>query len=1079
MWMLDLALRRPVSIIVAVVGIALCAVLALTRMNVDIFPDLNMPVIYVVQPYGGMVPLQMEGYLTDWYEAHFFYISGIKAVESKNIAQVSVMKLTFHPGTNMASAMANTVAQVERARSFMPPGTVGPFIVRFDAGSVPAGYLVISSQTRKLNQLQDLAITRVRPLFSSLPGVSGAPAFGGNQRSIVITVDPSRLRAYGMSADEVVKALAGGNCIVPNGDVRVGKFDRLASINSVVTEIGELRHLPVRVGHGPTVFIRDVATIADSSDILTGYALVNGRRTVYLPVVKLGNASTLAVVNEVKSNLAMMQHALPVDCDIKFVFDQSVYVTSAINSLVTEGIHGALLTGLMVLLFLRDIRSALIVLTSIPTAILAALTLLWLTGQTVNIMTLGGLALAIGILVDEATVTIENIHSHLAKNETLKRAVFNAGRETVTPRFLAMLSVISVFVPSFFMEGATKALFVPLSLAVGFSMMASYVLSSTLVPVISVWFLKHQKHAPNSEKAESTKPGPFDRVRDAYSCLLEKLIELRLIAIPVYLLLAFTIVALIYPRLPSQIFPTVDSGQFQLRLRAPTGTRFEETELVALKVLSIIEKEAGPGNVDISIGYVGTQPPAYALSNIYVFTSGPHEAVLTVALKESAHIRLADFEEKLRKAIPAEAPGTTISFGAGDIVSQIMNFGAPTPIEVAVSGMELSKDRRFADTIRSNMLQIPSLRDVEFEQPLNYPTVSVKIDRERAGQLGVTLDQVGRSIVEATSSSRWIQPNFWCDPDTGVSYQVQVQMPQWHIGSLPDIGAVPAMPGSTAKTGPFVRDVAALDFGIMPGEVDHLNQQRLITISANIEGDDLGKTAAAVQKAINQAGQPPRGVFVNMRGQVPTMHETFAGLQIGILLAVGVIFLMLTANFQSMRLAGVVLCVIPAIAAGEVVSLLITHTTLNVQSFMGGIMAIGVGVSNAILLITFAEENRLEGKSAVEAALFAGRERLRPVLMTSIAMTAGMVPMALSADAQASLARAVIGGLLMSTPSVLLMLPAIFSLVQGKANLAGPSIHPDDESVPDALPVVAVSHSDTASHSTTTFQSDSHIEESP
>lgn len=1099
MWLLDLALRRPVSIIVAVISIALCAVLALTRMNVDIFPDLNMPVIFVVQPYGGMDPTQMEGYLADWYEYHFFYISGIKAVESKNIAQVSVIKLTFHPDTNMAEAMANTIAQVERSRAFMPPGTVGPFVLRFDAGSVPAGYLVVSSKTRSVNQLQDMAITRVRPIFSSLPGVSGAPAFGGNQRSIVITVDPSRLRAYGMSADEVVKALATGNAIVPNGDVRIGKFDRLASINAVVKDIQDLRHLPVRLGHGPAVFIRDVARIDDASDVLTGYALVNGHRTVYIPVVKLGNASTLSVVNEVKGNIAKMQHALPLDCEIKFVFDQSVYVTGAIADLVQEGIHGALLTGLMVLLFLRDIRSALIVLTSIPTAVLAGLTMLWLSGQTINIMTLGGLALAIGILVDEATVTIENIHTHLALGEPLTVAVMKAGRETVSPRFLAMLSVISVFVPSFFMEGATKALFVPLSLAVGFCMLASYILSSTLVPVISIWFLKpHHKVAerpvadlsgeptavnlsesgavvlspsgvdegsnsvavsvPSQSSSGSTSktrttspstaPGFFDRVKNAYGAMLKTLIACRFVVIPGYALFSIALIGIIYPILPSQIFPDSDTGQFELRMRAPTGTRFEETEKIALRVLEIIGREAGPGNVEISIGYVGTQPPAYALSNIYVFTSGPHEAVLTIALKESAHIRLEAFKERLRKVIPQELPGTRISFEAGDIVSKIMNFGAPTPIEVAVSGMELDKDRAFADKVMANMNGINRLRDIQYEQPLNYPSVSVKIDRERAGQLGVTLDQVGKSLVEATSSSRWIQPNYWRDPNTGVSYQVQVELPQWKVGSLLDLGAIPAMPNGSYDSGPFVRDVATLDYGIIPGEIDHFNQKRLVSISANLHGNDLGRAAKEVEKAIKDAGAPPRGVFVDVRGQIPTLGTTFAGLQLGVVLAVGVIFLMLTANFQSPRLAIVVLCVIPAIIAGEVVALLVTGTTLNVQSFMGGIMAIGVGVSNAILLITFAEENRVAGRTSIHAAIEAGRERLRPVLMTSIAMIAGMVPMAMSAGAQASLARAVIGGLLMSTPTVLIILPVVFSMMQEKAKRTSASLHPEDVVLP-------------------------------
>lgn len=1048
MGLLDFALRRPISVIVAVISVALCAAFALSRMNVDIFPNLNLPVIYVVQPYGGMDPTQMEGFMTDWYEDHFFYIDGIKAVESKCVEQVSIMKLTFHSSTNMAEAMANTVAQIERARAFMPPGTVGPFVMRFDAGSVPAGYLVISSPKRSLGELQDLAITRVRPIFSSLEGVSGAPAFGGNQRTIVLTVDPERMRAYHLTGDEVVKALAAGNSIVPNGDVRVGSLDRFAPLNAVVKDIHDLELLPVRVGAGPTVFIRDVAKISDATDIPTGYALVDGQRTIFVPVVKLGSASTLSVVNEVKKALPTMRHAVPEDVSIDFKFDQSVFVTSAIMNLFNEGWHGALLTGLMVLLFLRDVRSALIVLVSIPSAVLTAIMCLWFAGQTVNIMTLGGLALAIGILVDEATVTIENIHTHLARGEPLSMAVLQAGRETVTPRLLAMLSVISVFVPSFFMQGATKGLFVPLSLAVGFSMLASYILSSTLVPVISVYFLKPKPE--RHKQSEEEDKGLFGKIRARYLAVLELLMRNRLLTLGVYFAIALSVLGTIYPHLGRQIFPTVDSGQFQIRLRAPTGTRFEVTEQVTKKVLALIEREA---QVDISIGYAGTQPPAYALSNIYIFTSGPHEAVVTVALKPNAHVNMARLQEKLRRLIPEMVPGTQVSFEAGDIVSKIMNFGSPTPIQVAISGMILANDKSYAHRVLSEMKKIPTLRDVEFEQPLSYPSIAVDINRERAGQLGVTLDQVGKSLVEATSSSRWIAQNYWVDPKTGVSYQVQIQMPQWHVGSLEELENVPVMK-SDHSAGPYLRDVAHLSYSTTPGEIDHYNQQRLITISANLSNDDLGRAAVEVQKAIARAGAAPRGVFVELRGQTPTMNETFFGLQIGMALAIVVITLMLTANFQSLPLALTVLMIVPAIIAGEVIALSVSGTTLNVQSFMGGIMAIGVGVSNAILLITFAEDNRMSGESSMQAGMSAGRERLRPVMMTSIAMVAGMIPMALSADAQASLARAVIGGLLVSTPSVLLILPVAFSLIRERAKRDSASMHPEDLEIEIMVPVV-------------------------
>lgn len=1036
--MLDFAMRRPVTVMVAVVSMALCAVLALTRMKVDIFPNLHLPVIYIAQPYGGMSPLQMEGYLVTWYEQHFFYINGIATVESRSIEQASLMKLTFQPGTNMAEAMAETLAQIERARAFMPPGTVGPFVLRFDAGSVPAGYLVFASDVRDVNEMQDLALFKVRPIFASLPGVSGAPAFGGNQRTVVLTVNPERLKAYHLSADDVIKAVAAGNVIVPGGDVRTGDLDRLCTINSVVERIEELQMLPIRTGPGPTVYFRDIGTIADSSDILTGNALVNGRSTVYLPVVKLPSASTLSVVQEVKAALPKMREAVPADVRIDFAFDQSVFVTRAINEIVSEGMHGTLLTGLMVLLFLRDVRSALIVVTSIPFALLCAVVGLWLCGQTINIMTLGGLALAIGILVDEATVTIENIHTHLGRGEVLARAVLLAGRETVTPRLLAMLSVVSVFVPSFFMEGATKALFIPLSLAVGFSMFASYILSSTMVPVLSTWIIRH-KH----EHRRAGHLGVFPRFRNAYTRGLAGLMHARLFVIPCYAAAAALIVFVIYPRLASQIFPTVDMGQFEIKLRAPAGTRFEKTTEYTLRALDVIGQEAGGSqNVEISIGYAGTQPPDYALSNIYVWTSGPHEAVLTVALKEGAHIPLEPFKERLRKVIPEKIPELSISFEAGDIIAKIMNFGAPTPIEIAITGTDLTRDRFYADKLIAELRTLPVLRDVHFAQPLDYPSLDVNISRERAGQLGVTVEQVGRSLVAATSSSRWIQQNYWRDPKSGVAYQLQIEMPQYKVGSIEAVGDVPVM--ASAQRGPYVRDLAKITYGIAPGEIDHHNEFRLISINANIAGDDLGSAARQVQAAIDRVGKPPRGVFVAMRGQVPPMKETFTGLMTGLFLAVGVILLMLTANFQSVRLALVVLCVIPAIVSGEIVALILTGTTLNVQSFMGAIMAIGVGVANAILLITFAEQNRMTGQPAVQAAVNAGRSRLRPVIMTSIAMIAGMIPMAISKEAQASLARAVIGGLALSTPTVLLVLPLIFALVQHNVKRATASIHPDD-----------------------------------
>ncbi len=1039
MGLIDIAMRRPITVMVAVISMALMAVLALTRMSVDIFPALDLPVIYVVQPYGGMSPAQMESYFVYYYEYHFLYITGIDHIESRSIENVSLIKLQFHYGTDMAGAMAETVAQVERARAFMPPGTVGPFVLRYDASNVPVGYLVFTSQTRGTNEIQDLALNRVRPMFATLKGVSAPPPFGANQRSVVITIDPARLRSYNMSADEVIDAVSKGNKIIPAGDVRTGDLDRIAPLNSVVRDINELYMLPIRTGHGPTVFIRDVATVSDSTDIRTGYALVDGKRTVYAPITKRADASTLSVVNLVKENLPKMQALVPPDINVSFQFDQSVFVRDAIFELTREGLLGAGLTGLMILVFLADLRSAAIVVMSIPFAVLSALVALWLCGQTINIMTLGGLALAVGILVDEATVTIENIHVHLSRGELLPRAVLKAGRETLIPRLLAMLSVVSVFVPSFFMVGPTRSLFVPLSLAVGFAMLSSYVLSSTMVPVIATWFLK-----PSHTQAHTgERPrGLFHRIRERYLSTLGRLIRIRYAAVPLYFLLAAGLILVVYLQLGHQIFPRNDAGQFQLRLRAPTGTRFEVTEKLALKALGLIEQEEGRNNIDISIGYAGTQPPAYAISNVYLWTSGPHEAVLLVALKPGAPFSVEDLKERLRRRLPEELPGCTVSFEAGDIISRIMNFGSRTPIDVAIDGPDMALDRQHAAAILAEMKKIPVLRDVEFGQPQEYPTIDVEVNRERAGQLGVTFDRIGRSLVAATSSSRWIEENYWRDPKSGISYQVQVQMPQYNIGSVEDLEAVPAMPNGWEH--PLIRDVAHVAYGTALGEIDRYNMQRMITVSANIIGDDLGKAMQEVGKAVKRAGNPPRGVFVSMRGQAKPMTDTFTGLQTGLMLAVLVIFLMLSANFQSFKLALVILGVIPAILCGEVVALWLTNTTVNVQSFMGSIMAIGVGVANAILLITFAETNRRGGQAALRAAMEAGRERLRPVLMTSLAMIAGMIPMATTAGAQASLGRAVIGGLLLSTPTVLLILPLIFSVVQQSAERTSGSIHPDD-----------------------------------
>jgi multidrug efflux pump subunit AcrB len=1038
MWLIHQSLRRPITVFVAAASLALLAFFAVRRMPVDIFPDLDLPVVIVAQPYGGMDPAQMEGYLTYYYEYHFLYIAGVDHVESKSVQNVSLIKIYFHPGTDMSQGLAQVVSYVDRSRAFMPPGTVAPFVVRFDAGTVPVGQLVFSSDTRSVGEIQDLALNRVRPAFATIPGVSAPPPFGASQRTVVIRVDPDRLREMQMSPDEVARAVASGNAILPGGNLRTGDLTRIVQLNSPVAAIRDLEALPIRVGTGATVYLRDVATVNDSSDVSTGYALVNGRRTVYIPVTKRSDASTLEVVRLVKAALPRFQSLVPDDIHVEFDFDQSVYVTNALRGLTLEGGLGALLTGLMVWLFLRDWRSALIVIITIPFALLGAVVGLWLTGQTVNIMTLGGLALAIGILVDEATVAIENIHTHLSRGEPRARAVLDAGRETLVPRLLAMLSILAVFVSSFFMTGVARSLFIPLSLAVGFAMMASYILSNTLVPVLAIGLLR-ETHTPRDERV-------LDRLREGQAGLHRRMMAAPALVAIVYAIVAIGGVVVVARTLGSDMFPAVDNGQFVLRLRAPTGTRIERTEDVALRALDAIRAEVGPDAIENSLMFVGNPTSNYPINSIFLWSSGSHEVLITVALRQGSGIRLADLQERLRGRLAHDMPNVAVSFEAGDIVSQIMNFGAPTPIEVAVAGPNFANSKAFAQKVFESMKNIGSLRDVQYEQPQDYPAVNVNIDRERAGQLGVTVEQVGRSLAAATSSSRYVLPSYWRDPGNGIAYQVQVEIPQARVASSEDLQTLPVMPSGATR--PLVQDVADISFGTVPGEWDRYNQQRMMTISANVVGSDLGSAARAVSEALRGLGNPPPGVNVNVRGQVPPMQETLGGLRTGVLVAVVAVFLLMAANFQSWRLAFVVLSAVPAVVLGVGLALLATGTTLNVQSFMGAIMAIGVSVANAILLVTFAETDRRGGLEADDAAQTAVRHRIRPILMTTFAMIAGMVPMALAlgdgGDQTAPLGRAVIGGLLASTVTVLLILPVIYAMTQRRASRGSGSWHPDD-----------------------------------
>lgn len=761
-----------------------------------------------------------------------------------------------------------------------------------------------------------------------------------------------------------------------------------------------------------------------------------------------------------------MQAVLPNDVKISYEFDQSKYVREAINDVFHEGLMGTILPGLMILLFLKDFRSTLIVVTTIPISLMSAIVGLWLCGQTFNIQTLSGLALAIGILVDEATVCIENIHSHLAEGAVLHRAVFDACVETMVPRLLAMLSVVAVFVPSFFMTGITRELFIPLSLAVGFAMIASTTLASTLVPILGVWLIKPEHGGEGEEK----KPDFIEKVKEKLGGLLKMLMPLRLPIIALYVGVSVALVVFMYGNIGKQLFPDSGSTQFRMRISAPTGMRVEALEKRVLRTLEIVKELAGKENVEKTLGYAGQQPPFFVISSAFLWTSGPHQAVMDVQLKEDSKINMSDFKEKLRQRLSKDIPDTKFSFEPGDLVSQIMNLGSPTPITVQVTGHNIIADKVFAGKILKEMQKIPELRDLQWGQALDYPSVQIDIDRELAGQLGVTPLDIGRSLQPAYFSSRFVHLSLWRDKDSGFSYQVQVQVPQDQIRSKDDIAKFPTM--NSAKRiqmsewkdqledqvtnraypdrkpryaqHPLIQDVASVAYGTTNGEFDRYNMMRMVSLTANLQGNDLGRVGDAVKEAVRRAGKPPQGVFVDVMGQVPLLEDTFFHLLSGLVLAVVVITLMLLAYFQAARVVLIVMSTTPAILLGVLTMLSITGTTLNVQSFMGAIMCIGVGIANAILMVVFAEESRAKGMTAEEAAIHGAQQRMRPILMTSIAMVAGMVPMALSTTQSAPLGRAVIGGLTMSTLSVLTLLPLVFAIIQKKATLASRSLHPDD-----------------------------------
>jgi multidrug efflux pump subunit AcrB len=1066
-----LAMKRPVTTLMLVVALIAGGILALNRMRVDIFPSLNVPKIYVFLDYIGMSPDQMEGFIVNELELYFQYVDGIQDINTRNIQQVALCELSFFNGTDMGQAMAQVVAMSDRAMSWMPKGTLPPMIMRMDAGSVPVGYLVFESTETSLGAMGDLAQNIIRPLVQqNVPGTVAISPFGPNMRSIIVNVDPNKLLDYNLTPQQVVDALATGNTVIPAGNIYIKDSMPVVANNATVVDIRKIGDIPLRMERN--VYLRDVATIQDYVDITYGYALVNGKNSVYLPIIKKDTGSTLTVVADIRKSMQLFRDAVPKDVKINFEFDESPTVVAAVQSVATEGLIGAGLTGLMILLFLGDLRSVIVVVANIPLALMGSLVGLWMTGNTINIMSLGGMALAIGILVDEATVTIENTHVQMEHTPFVATAVLHASNATAVPRLLALLCILSVFIPAFIMTDPLRSLFMPLTLGVGFAMISSYILSSTFVPILCVKLLKHKGGEHGAEKK-----GLFDRVLGVYGAVVGWFVRLRWLTVPIYLGACVVILAVLGLQVGTELFPQIDSGEFVLRFRPPPGSNFELTRQMALKCLEEIEREAKPENIEITMGYVGQVAPNFGIDNMVLFMRGPDDGQLRVALTEKSGIKLDRFRERMREVLPEkvnawmvkrleegglsrqeaerQAKLSTYGFEPGDIVTTVMSFGSSTPIAVRIVGTDLKMVRQHAEKIAANMRRIPFLRDVGFVQQLDYPTVELDIDREKAGLSGAKVEDVKNAVIMATASTRFLSLNYWIDVKTGFDYLVQIQVPPLRMEKPEDVETLPVQ-SVNPLVNLMIRDVATVRKGIRPGEIDRDMSQRYVTLTANVEGEDMGRASAQVAQALAAAGEPPRGVRVSTMGQLPPMLEMFQSLGIGLLVAVFVIFVLLTAYFQSPRLALISIGAVPGVLGGIATMLYFTNTSLNIESFMGSIMCLGVSVSNSVMLVTFMDEHWTRGSPSAVAATVGASERLRPILMTACAMTVGMVPMALALERgsqmQAPLGRAVIGGLVMSTFATLLVVPSIFALVIGRKVPESASIYPDDPTSPNYDP---------------------------
>ncbi|HYS16093.1 MAG TPA: efflux RND transporter permease subunit [Candidatus Binatia bacterium] len=1044
MWIVRLALRRPYTFVVMGLTIVLLGVFAIVTTPTDIFPEIDIPVVSVIWNYEGLSTEEMASRITTFSEYTISSaVSDVRSIESQTYPGVSVIKIYFQPNVNVEAALAQVTAVSQTILRRMPPGAVPPFILQYNASSVPIIQLALGSKTLSEAQLYDYGIYRIRQQVAPIQGITLPLPYGGKPRQVMVDLDPQALLAKSISAADVNAAMNLQNLTLPSGSVKLGPREYRVALNSSPDALAELNELPVKVVNGATVYLRDVAHVRDGFAVQTNMVRQDGRRSVLLTVIKKGGASTLTIVKQLKNLLPTIRAAAPPGLEVKELFDQSLFVRAAITGVLTEGAIAACLTGVMILLFLGSWRSTLVVVTSIPLSILTSLAVLSAIGQTLNVMTLGGLALAVGILVDDATVEIENIHRNLGLGKRLVQAILDGAQQIATPAFVSTLSICIVFVPVVFLTGPARYLFTPLAMAVVFAMLASYLLSRTIVPTLVRYLLpaEIQGHVDDGAarglfaRVHEAFQGRFERLRLAYVQALENALARRGRVFGAFLVVVVSGLALL-PFVGRDFFPEVDTGQFRLHVRAPAGTRIEETELVFASVEAAIRRLIPKDEIELVIDNIG-QPQPINLAFTDSVTLGPSDGEILVSLNPDRHQPTARWMKTLRETLPREFPGVTFFFQPADMVGQILNFGLPAPIDVQITGYNRAATHEVALEMAARMARVPGAVDVHLHQVVNAPSLLVNVDRSRAAQLGLTQRDVANSVLVSLSSSAVVTPNYWSDPRTGINYLVAVQTPQSRVDSVNTLMNTAVTSGTPGPL-QLLSNLASLERREVPAVISHSNVQPVFDVYANVQERDLGSVAAAVQRiAAELRPKLPPGHTIAVRGQVESMNSAFVRLGLGLIFAVALVYLLMVVNFQSWLDPFIIITALPAGFCGIVWMLFVTHTTFSVPALMGAIMSVGVATANSILMVTFANDQMLEGHDSRSAALAAGATRLRPVLMTALAMIIGMLPMSLGlgegGEQNAPLGRAVIGGLAVATFATLFLVPLVYSVLRRRA----------------------------------------------